>query len=130
MGNGELMVADTLNGVVQRFRINGQYIGQFPTARAKHEASRPVGLVPTGDGHVLVVDSGDTPGLRRFAISGQPAGEPEDLAERVENPLAAARDERGRIYVLDRHGERVLRFGPNLDFQAVIVDLEEVLHDR
>ena len=60
----------------------------------------------------------------------QPVGEPEDLAKRVENPLATARDESGRIYVLDRDGERVLRFGPNLDFEAVIVDLEEVLHDR
>ena len=130
LGNGELMVADTLNGVVQRFRINGQYIGKFPTARAQDEASRPVSLVLTGDGHLLVVDSGDARGLRRFAISGAPAGEPRDLAERVENPLAAARDEAGRIYVLDRDGERVLRFYPNLDFEAVIVDLAEVLHDR
>ena len=130
VGNGELAVADTLNGIVQRFRINGQYIGQFSTARSTDEASRPVGLVPTGDGHLLVVDAGDVRGLRRFAISGEPAGEPDDLAERVDNPLAAARDESGRIYVLDRDGERVLRFGPNLDFEAVIVDLSEVLYDK
>ena len=128
VSNGELMVADTLNGVVQRFRLNGQYIGRFSTARGPNEASRPVALVPTRDGDLLVVDHGDERGLRRFGISGEPKGEP--FSEVVEHPLAAVRDPAGRIYVLDRDGERVLRFLPDLRFDAVIVDLAEILYDR
>lgn len=126
---GELLVADTLNGEVQRFRIHGEFIGRFATARNGPEASRPVDLVETGDGDVLVVDHGDERGLRRFSIGGEPKDPSGHLAERVEEPLAAARDEAGRVYVLDRGGERVLRFHPDLTFEAVIVDLAEIVHD-
>ena len=125
--NGELMVADTLNGAIQRFRLHGQYIGRFSTARGRDEASRPVALVPTRDGDLLVVDHGDQRGLQRFSISGEPKGEP--FSEVVEHPLAAVRDQAGRIYVLDRDGERVLRFHADLSFDAVIVDLAEILYD-
>ncbi len=127
--NDDVMVADTLNGIVQRFRIHGQFVGQFPTARSPGEASRPIDLVSTEGGDLLVVDHGDQRGLRLFNISGEPLAGTADLGANVEHPLAVVTDDGGRIYVLDREGERVQRFHPDLTYEGVIVDLAEVLQE-
>ncbi len=78
---------------------------------------------------MLVVDHGDERGLRLFSISGEPLAGPADLEANVEQPLAVVTDDGGRIYVLDREGERVQRFGPDLTYEGVIVDLAEVLQE-
>lgn len=120
-----ILVADTLLGRIQRFRPDGRYIASIacggPTRRA-----RPLSVVRARDGRVLVLDGGDQPTVRAFASDGQPlsAGE---LAARTEHGTALAVDEAGRIYVLDRHGERVQRFHADLTFDSVLVDLAEHL---
>jgi hypothetical protein len=43
--------------------------------------------------------------------------------------VALATDAQRRVYVLDHHGERVVRFAPDLRFDAVLVDLAEQLDD-
>jgi hypothetical protein len=75
---------------------------------------------------VLVIDAGDQPAVLAFATDGKPmpAG---DLAARIEHGVALTADEQGRIYVLDRHGERVQRFHPDLTFDSVLVDLAEYI---
>ena len=133
-GVGGIVVANRLARRARNTDIlvvdsHGEYIGRFSTARRAEEASRPVDLVATEDGDVLVVDHGDQRGLRRFGIGGEPRDESGHTAENVEEPIAAARDEAGRVYVLDRGGERVLRFHPDLTFEAVIVDLAEIVLD-
>jgi hypothetical protein len=122
-----VFVADTLHGVVQRFRLHGPYVGRVITARTPEEVSRPVAVVPIRDGEeLLVVDSGDEPGVRRFSIDGRvlPFDPPAGLV--LEEPSGLAVDEAGRVYLLDRHGERVQRLRADLSFEKVVIDLAEV----
>lgn len=118
-----ILVACTLHGRVQRFRPDGTFLAGFRTGSGE-EASRPHSLVRTADGRILVVDGGDEPGLRLYSSAGVREPLPEDLL-RTEQPTAFTRDEDGRLYVLDRHGERVLRFNRALAFDAELVDLTE-----
>lgn len=125
----EILVADTLNGCVQRFRHDGVYVASVPTGGAPDEASRPVSVLRLVDGDLLVIDHGDRWCVERFAVSGREHGEPEAMAESVHRPVALARDEQGRVYVLDQDGERVQRFHPDLRPDTVLVDLAEILDD-
>jgi hypothetical protein len=125
--NQGILVADTLHGRVQRFRTDGTFIAGFRTGRGHDVASRPQAVVRVQGGHILVVDAGDEPGLRMFSAGGHREPVPADLLARTEQPTAFARDEHGRLYVLDRHGERVLRFSAALAFDAELVDLTEHL---
>jgi sugar lactone lactonase YvrE len=128
VGN-ELLVADTLNGVIQRFRFDGlgRYLAHFHTAHRPGEASRPVAVVGLGDGDVLIADEGDRPGLRRFAIEGgERRGWSPDPRLELDRPHALATDDRGCVYVLDRDGGRVQRMHPDLSFDRLVVDLAEI----
>lgn len=122
-----LLVADTLHGVVQRFTVDGRYVGHFSTAHAPGESSRPAAVVRMACGDVLVAESGDRPGLRRFGIDG---AQRDPVATDVEllDPIALARGEEGRLYVLDRDGERVQRLDAEGTGGERIVDLAEVLY--
>jgi hypothetical protein len=128
----ELLVADTLHGVVQRFRLDpgkasGRYVAHFHTAHRPDEASRPVAVVAVEGGDVLVADEGDRPGLRRFGIEGTERRSWQPCPElSLERPHALTRDAAGRIYVLDRDGGRVQRLNPDLSFDRLIVDLAEI----
>ena len=118
-----LLVADSLNGVVQRFDTEGRFIAEFSTARRAGERSRPVDVLRRPDGDVLVVDGGDDPGLRGFAIDGAPwSGCLHSANECLEHPIALTKDDAGRLYVSDRDGERVCRFSPELEFDGVVFD--------
>lgn len=125
----DVFVADTLHGVVQRFRAHGPFVQQFATATRVGEASRPIALNTIEGGDLLVVEAGDRPGLRRFS----PGGEQRELAldprADLHEPLGVARDGQGRVYVLDRGGARVVRLWPDLSFDEPIVDLAEVAGD-
>lgn len=120
-----VLVADTLHGRIQRFRADGRYIASIACGTQARRA-RPLAVVRARDGRVVVVDAGDEPMVRAFACDGQPLGAGE-LALRTEHGSALTADEQGRIYVLDRHGERVQRFHPDLTFDSVLVDLAEHL---
>ena len=121
-----VLVADTLHGAVQRFDSAGRFIGHFETSVAPGTTSRPVALVRLNDGDILVADQGDRCELARFAPDGQSRPMP---ALDLEEPTGLARDDKGRIYVLDRDGERVQRLMPDLRMESQIVNVAELAGD-
>ncbi len=123
-----IWVADTLRGRLQRFRRDGTFVAHVPLERGG-VAARPVAVLRLRDGGFLVVDRGDDPGIFALDELGAPTNVARSMACRVTDPVTLAADERGRIYVLDRGGERVVRFGRDLAFDGVVVDLEEHLDD-
>lgn len=118
-----ILVADTLHGAVQRFDRAGRFIGQIETAMAPGESSRPVAVTRLVDGDILIADHGDFRGLARFGIDGRRRPVP-DIA--LDNPTDLALDDRGRIYVLDRDGDRVRRLNSDLRVEVQVVDLAEI----
>jgi len=124
-----LFVADTLHGAVQRFRLHGASVGHFSTADGPDERSRPIAVVVTAQKELLVIDQGDRPGLKAFELGGGRLPLPEALVDGVEDPVALARDEKGRIYILDQHGERVQRAGADLASVETLIHLRELLDD-
>ncbi|MBL8732046.1 MAG: hypothetical protein JNN13_06725 [Planctomycetes bacterium] len=122
-----VVVADTLRGTLQRFRPDGGFIAELRCAEAGALA-RPFAVARLADGSLLAADRGDRAGLVRFAPTGRelPVG---DLGTHSDGVVALANDAAGRVYVLDRAGERVCRFAADLRFDAVIVDLAEHLDD-
>lgn len=125
---GGIYVADTGAGRIQRFRPDGRFVAAVRCGEVG-EAARPVAVWPRQGGKELVaIDRGDRPGVFVVDLSGRRRGVPE-MAERLQQPVALAGDAAGRIYVLDRGGERVVRFAPDLRFDAELVDLVEFLDD-
>lgn len=122
-----VLVADTLHGQLLRFRHNGVFVAAVPTATSPRSMSRPQAVLRLQDGSVLFVDAGDAPGLRRLSPEWRLQPLSDDLAARVQQPLALAQDERQRLYVLDRHGERVQRFRADGSFDGTVVELPEFL---
>jgi hypothetical protein len=123
-----ILVADTLHGRIQRFRRDGTFVAHVPCGPAGSLA-RPIAVLRRPGGGILWIDRGDQSGLGLLRPDGAPLPHAEAMAARCDDPLALAADERGRIYVLDRGGERVQRFGPDLVFDTVVVDLAEHLDD-
>lgn len=119
-----VFVADTLHGVVQRFRLSGAFVGRVPTARDPEDVSRPIAVLPRPGGELLVVDEGDAPGLRRIPLDEPP--QDLGLTDRIEDPIGLCADDRGRVYVLDRNGDRVHRLTAELRYDTQIVDLVEI----
>jgi len=119
-----VLVADTLHGVVQRFEPDGRYTGVIETAVDPGAASRPVAVVRLPDGDVMVADQGDRCGLLRFDVAGR--RRPMEVMDDLEVPIDLARDDRGRVYVLDRDGERVRRLHPDLGFDVLVADIAEL----
>ncbi|MEZ5963477.1 MAG: hypothetical protein R3F56_06490 [Planctomycetota bacterium] len=122
-----VLVADTLHGVIQRFVHDGRYVGEIPLRRDADIASRPIAVLRLPGGDVLVVDAGDRGGLARVSLSGVRQPLPDLPEGTFVEPSALATDAAGRVYVLDRHGERVQRLSPDLTYEGVVVDLQEVL---
>jgi hypothetical protein len=123
-----VLVADTLHGQVLRYKPDGTWISAVATAGRKGDSSRPVAVARLPGGDLLILDAGDRPGARLF----HPDGRQRHLhgaMDAIDRGQALALDAQGRVYVLDRHGERVLRFGPDLAFETVLVDLAEHLDD-
>jgi hypothetical protein len=128
-GADGIFVADTLNGVVQRFTADGRFVNEIAVATGPGRIGRPIAVQSLGDGTILVVDQGDDRGLRRFEVSGKFVGSVSP-GEPVVDPVALARDDDGRVYVLDRDGERVLRLHADLTHDTQILALDEYLHER
>ena len=122
-----VLVADTLHGVIQRFHHDGRYVSEVKLSHGIEDASRPIAVQRLPGGDLLVVDAGDRGGLVRVSLSGARRPLPPWSAETFVAPLALARDAAGRIYVLDRHGERVQRLRADLTYDGVVLDLQEVL---
>lgn len=123
-----ILVADTLAGRIQRFRPDGTFVCQLPCASAGATA-RPAAVMALPAGAVLVGDRGDEPGVRALGPDGAPLSIAAAVHERCEDAIAFASDKQGRVYVLDRAGERVQRFRSDLTFDQVVVDLREHLDD-
>jgi sugar lactone lactonase YvrE len=122
-----LFVADTLHGVVQRFTIAGRFVSEIKTAATQAEVSRPVAVVALTDGGLLVADQGDDPGLKHFDAEGALVARPLAEDPLLKNPVDLALDTKGRVYVLDRDGERVQRLQPDLSQDTLILDVTEYL---
>jgi DNA-binding beta-propeller fold protein YncE len=120
-----VLVADTLHGAIQRFRPDGSYVCQFTTAGDYGEASRPVAVLPLAGGDVLVADHGDHKTLKRFSLGGE-LRPPGPLPLPLDEPTGLAADRRGRVFVLDRGGERVQRLTRDLAFDGTLLDLAEI----
>ena len=127
-GPDGVFIADTLNGVVQRFTSDYRFVNAIPTARQMDSVGRPIAVQVLPDQTVLVVDQGDQPGLRRYDFNGHLV---ESVApnDALEDPVGLALDDEDRIYVLDRDGERVLRLRSNLTVDMQVLDLKEYLYD-
>jgi len=123
-----VLVADTLHGRIQRFRADGTFVSHLQCTRSGSLA-RPVALLRVRGGEVLVVDAGDEPGVHLLGLEGQRRPAAAAFAAACTDPVALAADERGRVYVLDHGGERVVRFAADLTFEQVLVDLREHLDD-
>ncbi len=122
-----IFVADTGNGRIQRFRGDGTFVAHVPCG-PRDVVARPIAVLPLADGRLLIVDRGDDPGLFVVTMGGVRAPVAA-AAEHCQSAMALCRDDQGRIYVLDQRGERVQRFTPALQFDAVVVDLAEHLDD-
>lgn len=123
-----VLVADTLHGRIQRFRADGTFVAHLPVG-SPGALARPVAVMRLPGGVVLVADRGDERGVRALQTDGVRLPIAAQMQERCDEPGAFAADERGRIYVLDRGGERVQRFRADLGFDDVVVDLAEHLDD-
>lgn len=122
-----VLLADTLHGVVQRFHHDGRYVGDVPLRRDPGDVARPIAVLRLVDGDLLVIDAGDRGGLLRVALSGARRAPPPWPQDTFSEPNALAGDAEGYVYVLDRHGERVHRLHPDLNYDGVVIDLQEVL---
>ena len=122
-----VFVADTLHGVVQRFTVDGRFVSDTRTSTSEGDISRPVAVQVLADGSLLVADQGDVPGLKHIDGNGGQVTRVEGLG--LQDPVDLALDDRGRVYVLDRDGERVQRLHPDLTHDTLILDLAEYLYD-
>lgn len=119
-----ILVAETLAARVQRFQRNGRFVASI----ALEKGSRPTAVVRAADGRILVVDRRHQDGrILAFEPGGRSAAAGA-LTAAVEDAVSLARDEQGNVLVLDRGGERVLRFSPDLGFDVELVDLAAHLH--
>ena len=119
-----VLVADTLRGRVQRFRLDGTFVQEYVVRGGD---ARPGHLVRLSDGSMLMVDhSGASAELHALQLDGRERSV-KKLAQVCRDPLALAVDHRDQIYILDRGGERVIRATPDLNFDSVLFDLAE--HD-
>ncbi len=123
-----LLVADTLRGTIQRFRGDGTFLSELQCSPGK-SVSRPIAVMRQVAGGYLFIDRGDEAGLRALGADGAPRALPDDVREHCFDPIALTEDRTGRVLVLDRGGERVVRFSPTMTFERVVVDLEEHLSD-
>lgn len=122
-----VLVADTLHGVVQRFTPDARFIGEV--GLGGEDVCRPVAVLRLPDGDLLVADHGDHAGLVRVTLRGIRQPLPPWPPGVFDQPSALARDASGRIYVLDRHGERVQRLHSDLTYDGVVFDLLELLDE-
>jgi hypothetical protein len=95
-------VADTLRGEVATFRGDGTFVRAVAVA-----AGTPTAVVRGVDGSLWCVAGGV---LRHLTGGGADLPLAGDLAARAADVLALAVDAAGRLYVLDRAGERVRRY--------------------
>ncbi|HEU4417768.1 MAG TPA: hypothetical protein VFT55_02455, partial [Planctomycetota bacterium] len=107
-------------------RADGTFVSHTPCALSGALA-RPIAVLRLPGGNMLVADRGDEPAILALQPDGVHLPIAADLQTRCVEPVAFAADETGRIYVLDRGGERVQRFDRDLRFEHVVVDLPEHL---
>ena len=125
---GEILIADTLRGDIQRFRQSGAFVHSFPCVRGAERPPRPVAVAGLPDRSVVVALEGPDAGLARYSALGDRLAFVRDGDRGLEHPSALAVSAHGEIYVLDRHGDRVQRWTADLQSGEVILDLAEFLY--
>ncbi|MBL8756349.1 MAG: hypothetical protein JNK15_23850, partial [Planctomycetes bacterium] len=121
-----LLVADTMRGIVQRFRPDGTFVRDW--ACPGGGVARPVAVAHRA-GTVLVADRHDDEPLRAFGLDGVERPLPVSLRTQCRAVVGFAFDRVGRLLVLDHHGLRVVRARADFEFDQVVVDLIEVQAD-
>lgn len=121
-----VVVADTLRGRLQCFRHGGAFVQEYAVA-GPGELARPISVLRREDGSMLCVDRGGDRDRLVLVRADGTRGDGGELGEVCREPIAVAADARGRIYVLDHDGERVVRGTSQLAFDEMLVDLAE--HD-
>lgn len=127
---GEILVADTLRGEVQRFKTGGEFVHSFACSRSSERPARPIAVAGLPDRSLVIALEGSGGGLLRTTALGERLAFVADETEGLEHPSALATSENGEIYVLDRHGERVQRWASDLRTGEVVLDLAEFLYGR
>lgn len=124
--NGQvLLVADTYNGRVQRFSMEGQYLESLPVGRTERRAGpewtvqdgrggapvqgdgRPIGVVQDDEGAVFVLDARDRR-VWKWSDGGRSQSLVSGRGGRLQNPVALALGPDRRLYVADAGREAVL----------------------
>jgi sugar lactone lactonase YvrE len=133
LGANRLFVADTFNGCVQTFRKEGRFIGMFSTATFPGEVSQPTAVAVLPGDRLAVAQWKEPSVVKCFDLSGTfvstliQGGEGKGS---VHEPTGLVVDERARLFVLDRDGERVQMFDPAGNLIEEVIDLRKVLfHD-
>jgi hypothetical protein len=123
-----ILVADTLHGVVQRFRGDSTFLGEVACAE-RGALARPLAVARLPGGALLIADRGDRPGVRLLGLDGRVLPGAAAMVEHCRDPIGFAIDGRGSVFVLDRLGERVVQFSAALEFVRVVIDLAELQDD-
>jgi sugar lactone lactonase YvrE len=129
VGDGKLFIADTYNGCVQVFRTEGRFLGMFSTATRPGERSQPTAVAVLPGGRLAVAQWREPAGIKLFDRSGSLVGEVVREGRepgQVQEPTDLAVDARGRLFVLDRDGERVQCFDAHGRFLEQVLDLRQV----
>ena len=105
-----ILVADTLQGRVLRYRPDGGFLASVRMRTVADPAAPellPAAVCRLHDGIILVaLEDGS---VRAFRADGERVQVPQPLAQ-LRDVVAFASDEKGALYVLDLHGERVVRW--------------------
>jgi len=112
-----VVVADTLRGELLEYRGDSTYLRAVATAPAG--GARPIAVARDAAGDLWFVAEG---AVRRLSKTGVARPVPPAVQAEVRDAVALALDAAGRLYVLDWHGERVVRFAADGANQGVWFD--------
>jgi NHL repeat len=138
---GDVYVADTEHGVVDRFNTEGKFLCQItaktPVSATEiaHECNgaagsatpdltiKPAGVAVDANGDVYVADEGHE-AIDKFSAAGAYISQIKDPHLTAEM-RSVALDSAGNLYVwVEREGQRVVKFGPSGVFVAVFASTE------
>lgn len=127
---GNLYVADSDNGRVQKFDATGKFLLAFGTKSPENQIgapqtfNQPWGIAADKDGNVYIADTWnhriqkfDANGrfIKMWGENGDTRGIAQDQPTKFYGPRGIALDAQGNVYVTDTGNKRVLKFSSNGD---------------